>query len=323
MSTAEILLFFETTRIQELSAFRALCNALKALLIKETVELWRRSSKGRMAVLDLGCGRGGDLRKWNCHRLRSYVGVDGGALCVREAAERHAALVSQGKSSVQAAFHTTDILREPLPAEAASVDAVASMFFLQFAFSSLAAAEHVLDEVARVLRDGGVLCAILPDGDRVAQLLPRAEVPPEARGAAPRFAASGARPQTTFGHFRVSRVRDSPHFAAPRPVRGTGASAEGAPAVGLAYNFALTKQACTEYLVSPKLLQLLLERRGFVGAGVGGAFIEGAQHFFSRGCNLEAVGAVLRGQSCSQTDWLSLSFFSVLLATKQNPQEVA
>jgi SAM-dependent methyltransferase len=297
MGTAEILQVFETTRIRDVVAFRALCNALKALVIKQVVELWRRGNKGRMTVLDLGCGRGGDLRKWACHRLRSFVGVDGGAACVQEAVERHAVLVAQGKSNVQASFHTMDVTREPLPVAAGSADAVSCMFFLQFAFASLSAAAHVLDEVARVLREGGVLCCILPDGDRVAQLL-------RERGDA------------SFGHFRLSCLeagRSSASAAQPPPQ---------AP-VGLAYNFSLTTLTCTEFVVSPRLLQQLLEARGFVGAGVDGGFFEGAQQFFSRGSEQEAVGAVLRGQRCSQVDWMSLGFFTVLLATKRPPEPAA
>lgn len=301
MGTAEILQVFETTRIRDVVAFRALCNALKALVIKQVVELWRRGNKGRMTVLDLGCGRGGDLRKWACHRLRSFVGVDGGAACVQEAVERHAVLVSQGKSNVQASFHTMDVTREPLPVAAGSADAVSCMFFLQFAFASLSAAAHVLDEVARVLREGGVLCCILPDGDRVAQLL---------RG----------RGEASFGHFRLSCLE-----AGGSSGSSSGAAQPPPPQapVGLAYNFSLATLTCTEFVVSPRLLQQLLEARGFVGAGVDGGFFEGAQQLLSRGSEQEAVGAVLRGQRCSQVDWMSLGFFTVLLATKRPPEPAA
>jgi len=76
MGTAEILQVFETTRIRDVVAFRALCNALKALVIKHVVELWRRGNKGRMTVLDLGCGDGAMLAHLQATRGCSGYGVE-------------------------------------------------------------------------------------------------------------------------------------------------------------------------------------------------------------------------------------------------------
>lgn len=285
MSTDDILAFFENVRIKELSSFRSLCNALKAYLVKEAVDAWRAKASGRIRVLDLGCGRGGDLRKWASYRLRGFVGLDGGATCVEEAQARHAGLVAQGKSAVHAVFHVVDVTREAWPLETGSVNIVSSMFFLQFAFSSRHVAAHVLDEVARVLDDDGVLCGILPDGNRVTSLL------------------QDRRAQTCFGHFRLQKCRRA-------------AEAEADAPFGVAYNFALTKGACTEFVVSAKLLEELLTARGFVGAGAGGCFFEGAQQLLARGAGSEVVATILHAQKCSQLDWLSLGFFTVLLARK-------
>ena len=110
MASAEVFRFFETVRVRELVSFRALCNALKALIIERAVAAWRDRRQGRLAVLDLGCGRGGDLRKWARFRLKSYVGVDGAAACIEEARERQSALLSQGRSSLAASFHVADLL---------------------------------------------------------------------------------------------------------------------------------------------------------------------------------------------------------------------
>lgn len=289
MSTEDILAFFENVRIKELSSFRSLCNALKAYLVKEAVDAWRAEASGRIRVLDLGCGRGGDLRKWASYRLRGFVGLDGGVTCVEEAQARHAGLVAQGKSAVHAVFHVVDVTRVAWPLETGSVNIVSSMFFLQFAFSSRRVAAHVLDEITRVLDDNGVLCGILPDGNRVTSLL------------------QDRRAQTCFGHFRLQKCR---HAAEAED------AAEADAPFGVAYNFALTKEACTEFVVSAKLLEELLTARGFVGAGAGGCFFEGAQQLLARGAESEVVATILHAQKCSQLDWLSLGFFMVLLAKK-------
>lgn len=290
MSSKEILSFFETVRIKELVSFRALCNALKAYLVREAVNAWRKDSSGRLSVLDLGCGRGGDLRKWASYRLRSFVGVDGGTTCVAEARARHAGLVSQGKSAVQAVFHTADLTNARVPTDSGVFDIVSSMFFLQFCFSSLKTATHILDETARVLKDNGVLCGILPDGNRVTGLL------------------RDRRTQIAFGHFKLHKCQTT-----------VETSPEDEP-YGIAYNFSLTEAPCTEFAVSPKLLRELLETRGFVGAWPGGEFFMGAQQLLSQGAESEIVATILHGQKCSQIDWMSLGFFSVVLAKKKSSQ---
>lgn len=290
MSAKEILSFFETVRIKELISFRALCNALKAYIVREAVHAWRKDSSGRLSVLDLGCGRGGDLRKWAAYRLRSFVGVDGGVACVSEARARHAGLVSQGKSAVQAVFHTADLTAARVPTDSAIFDIVSSMFFLQFCFSSPGSATHILDEIARVLKDNGVLCCILPDGNRVAGLL------------------RDRRTHIAFGHFKLHKCQSKAESPLPEEP------------YGMAYNFALTEAACTEFAVSPKLLQELLEARGFVGAWPDGNFFMSAQQLLSQGAESEIVATILHGQKCSQIDWMSLGFFSVVLAKKKSLQ---
>jgi hypothetical protein len=141
-----------------------------------------------------------------------------------------------------------------------------------------------------VLRDNGVLCCILPDGNRVMSLL------------------QDRRAQTCFGHFRLQKCKNTEGASAP---------------FGIAYNFALTKAACTEYAVSTKLLEELLLARGFVGAGAGGSFFEGAQELLSRGADSEVVSTILHAQKCSQLDWMSLGFFTVLLAKKKKAEPAA
>ncbi len=279
MSSAEVFRFFETVRVRDLVAFRALCNVLKAFVINHAMVTWRLCSKGRVSVLDLGCGRGGDLRKWARYRLKSYSGVDGASLCVNEACERQKSLVSQGKSNLATSFHIADLTRDAIPLADAAVDVVSCMFFLQFAFGTEASAAHVLSEVRRVLRPNGVFCALLPDGDRIVQLL------------------SDRRSQIPFGHFRLKKME---------------AALQPAP-FGVCYNFSLVDEPCSEYAVSSRWLSARMRDHGFRPVD-GDSFLEPAQRFFARSAESEASKALLRDQRCSQVDWLSLGFFCVLVA---------
>jgi SAM-dependent methyltransferase len=289
MSSREIVDFFGRTRIRDVPSFRSLCNALKSQVMQLAVQSWKVSCSGRVSVLDLGCGRGGDLRKWASLRLKSYTGVDASAPSIEEASARHATLVAQGQSSLKAGFQVADLLSEPLAVAEESVDIVSSMFFLQFSFSSRASAQRVLDEAARVLKPGGVLCCLLPDGDMVHSLLT------ERRGT------------SSFGHFKLTRC---PWDGAAAPF-------------GLAYNYCLSSAGwCTEYLVSSAQLASLLLERGFQPVFEDEAFFRGAQQVLSEEAESPTVSVILQGQKCSQVDWLSLGFFQVLLARKAAPAPV-
>jgi len=282
MTAPEIIRFFEQSRLRDLASFRTLCNALKALVIEAAVGAWRRQCKGRMTVLDLGCGRGGDLRKWAGYRVKSFCGLDGSVPSIREARERQEALVAQGQSSVVADFRVVELTTQRIPLADGSVDVVSCMFFLQFAFAGAAAAQHVVGEVARVLRPGGVFCAILPDGDRIARVL------------------AGGPGLLPFGHFKLRRLYE--------PARARSAQ----PPVGLAYDFMLSDQACTEFLVSQAYLRDLLQQRGLAEFSA-----ESAQVVFERHGDSEAAALVLKDQRCSHIDWLSLGFFTVVFARRE------
>lgn len=281
MSPQDVFHFFETVRITDLAPFRALCNALKAVVIDRAVACWRDRGRGRLSVADLGCGRGGDLRKWARYRLKQYVGIDGAAACMQEARERQCVLVAQGKSNLSARFHTADLTCEAIPLEDASMDVLSAMFFLQFMFCSEPAARACLREVRRVLAPNGVFCAVLPDGDRVHQLL------------------QDRRTQVPFGHFRLRKLR--------------------APAVdshfGVGYDFSLGDHGCTEYIVSPRWLAAELQLLGFESIAQDDADMYTSAHaFFTQYGETESTSGVLKDQRCSHVDWLSLGFFTVVLA---------
>ena len=297
MTSAEIVAFFSHTRVKGLSSFRSLCNALKFWVMQQSVTFWKETHAGRLTVLDVGCGRGGDLRKWASLRLKTYVGVDASENSIAEAKTRHASLVTQGQTALSACFFRRDLLLEPLPMEAGTVDIVSSMFFLQFSFGSERSARFLLDEVARVLKPGGVLACILPDGDLVYSLL------------------SEGRETPFLGHFRLERC----HVAAREDKEGqeTVTAASSSP-YGLAYNYALANATgwCTEFLVSSRLLSQLLTERHFEPVFSSGSFLEGSQELLSTSEDRQTVLTILQGEKCSQLDWLSLGFFNVLMARK-------
>ena len=291
MSHAEILEHFGTARVQTLPTCRALCNALKALVIAAAVRALREVRRNRIIVCDVGCGKGGDVGKWMPHRPKKLIGVDGSKVCISEAQTRHNSMVTTGRGSMVAIFLAQDLCSRDvaLPAEDGSVDIVCSHFFLQFAASDGAVLGALVADSYRCLAPGGVFVCLVPDGDRIFSLL----------------AVGGD--SERFGHFLF------------RKCSGMSYDVEGS-AFGIAYAFSLGQDECTEYILFPALLERVLRDVGFVPVLPNGKLSSDAQEFFHEHLEDGAVVAdVTRGQSCSHTDWLTLGLFRVFMCRKAPP----
>ncbi len=295
MARQEIIAHYATSHFHNLHAFRALCNALKAMSISEAVRAWRGGNKGRPSVCDLGCGKGGDIGKWMPHRPKRLLGLDGSANCIEEATERHAAFLSKGRGCMPAVFACQDLcdVRMQLPMGDGEVDVVCSHFFMQYAMESQEVLGHVLSESSRVCKPGGTLLCLVPDGDRVLSLL------------------SGDNVGVRFGHFVLSRCAGACYTSCSTPY-------------GVAYNFTLGDETCTEYLLPPLLLERRLAEHGFEPLCADGALSHPAQQFFASSPDSETlICGIMQGQACSHIDWLSLALFRVFLARRAVPSSPA
>ncbi|KAF8580667.1 guanine-N(7)-methyltransferase [Ramaria rubella] len=122
----------------------------------------------RGKVLDMGCGKGGDLQKWQKARVKEYVGLDIAAVSVDQARTRWAQLRHQ---RFDAQFAALDCYTEPITsALPASVftrpfDAVSMQFCMHYAFESVSKARMMLENVSKHLRTGGVFLGTVPNAD--------------------------------------------------------------------------------------------------------------------------------------------------------------
>ncbi|KAH9923971.1 mRNA capping enzyme-domain-containing protein [Epithele typhae] len=182
----------------------------------------RRNGRMRGRVLDMGCGKGGDLTKWAKANVAEYVGLDIAQVSVDQARGRHG--TSKG-ARFTANFFALDCythgLADELPAQllATPFDVVSLQFCMHYAFESERKARTMLANVATWLRPGGVFIGTVPDADQLmAQLdaLP-AGAPDLSWGNAVyriRFEDRAARP--VFGHrywfFLQDAVDDVPEY---------------------------------------------------------------------------------------------------------------
>lgn len=291
MSSDQIIEFFSISRTDKVPSFRALCNALKALSIAAAISAVRTVKKGRINVCDLGCGKGGDVGKWMSHRPRKLICIDGSSVCVEEAKMRYTNLVANGRGSMEATFHTTDLcaLSSRLPVTDEGVDVICSNFFIQYAAVDENVLLNVIQECWRVLSPGGIFMCLVPDGDRVWSLL------------------QGKEESSRFGHFTLKKCADVLYAMHASPF-------------GRAYNFSLGEDECCEFVLFPTVLEMCLSQTGFVGALCDDKYSMTAQDFFLlQSERTEVVEGITQNAKVTHLDWLSLGIFRLFLGRKNIP----
>jgi len=137
----------------------------------------------RGKVLDLGCGKGGDLNKWSKARIKEYVALDVAAVSVDQARARWDTLPRA--SRFDATFAVLDCYSEPITRGVPSArlampfDVVSMQFCMHYAFESDAKVHCMLENVTRWLRPGGIFVGTIPNAE---QLLNRLDqIPVDAR----------------------------------------------------------------------------------------------------------------------------------------------
>ncbi|KAI9850534.1 MAG: mRNA cap guanine-N7 methyltransferase [Thelocarpon superellum] len=154
-----------------------------------------------LTILDIGCGKGGDLGKWQQapQPVELYVGLDPADVSIDQARERYRQMRSGGgrgprgahgrpSKTFQAEFFVQDAFGEYLgtlplirdvgidagvgPGGATSsrwggggFDVVSMMFCMHYAFESEAKARGMLRNVAGCLKKGGRLLGVIPNSD--------------------------------------------------------------------------------------------------------------------------------------------------------------
>ncbi|KAF5358252.1 hypothetical protein D9756_001837 [Leucocoprinus leucothites] len=135
-------------------------------------------AKGK--VLDMGCGKGGDITKWSKARIRELLAVDIAGVSVDQARDRW---LSQKGTKFEATFATLDCYSEPLsrafpPAKLVQpFDVVSMQFCMHYAFETVQKARCMLDNVTKYLRPGGVFIGTIPNSDFLLEQLNN--IPPD------------------------------------------------------------------------------------------------------------------------------------------------
>lgn len=141
-------------------------NIIKYMLINKFV-------KAGDKVLDLGCGKGGDLHKWHKSKVSQYVGIDISNESVLELIRRFQTMRSASFESVFAtgdAFNTpvTELLSQ-FPQVEFPMDMVTMQFVMHYAFSSESSIRNLLKNISQSLKVGGTFIGTIPSSDVIAE----------------------------------------------------------------------------------------------------------------------------------------------------------
>jgi mRNA (guanine-N7-)-methyltransferase len=131
-------------------------NWIKACLIHEY------TPKGAN-VLDLCCGRGGDISKWEHAGVRSVLFVDVSKDSVMEASRRY----QSSGASFQANFNVADVSSSSTDLGSNYYDVVSCQFAFHYLFDTFDRAQATLSRVAKSLKQEGLFLITIPSAVRV------------------------------------------------------------------------------------------------------------------------------------------------------------
>ncbi|KNZ75424.1 mRNA cap guanine-N7 methyltransferase [Termitomyces sp. J132] len=149
----------------------------------KSVLITRFAHPALAAVLDMGCGKGGDMTKWAKARVCELVGVDIAAVSIDQARSRWETL---RPPKFAATFAALDCYTQPLtnafPPDLLGMDpsygldsdvsltgepfdVVSMQFCMHYAFETEQKARCMLDNVSRFLRRGGSFIGTIPNAE--------------------------------------------------------------------------------------------------------------------------------------------------------------
>ena len=243
------------TRDSKIKGLRVFNNWVKSCIIQRyspdedhapgSREMGRSSGK-ELLVLDIGCGKGGDLNKWQQapQPIQLYVGLDPADISIEQARDRYRNLGSRGGRGggrgghnrrppprlFDARFHVKDcygesiedleIIRQvgfdPSPMNRRGFDVVSMMFCMHYAFESEQHARTMLRNVAGALKKGGRFIGCIPNSDVLSERVRKFNEKHKAKAKAKANAEKGGEETKAPEDGSTTPVSSPPHFA-PSP----------------------------------------------------------------------------------------------------------
>ncbi|ODV80719.1 guanine-N(7)-methyltransferase [Suhomyces tanzawaensis NRRL Y-17324] len=180
-------------------------NCIKYILLGNFVKKQTEYEGKPSTILDLCCGKGGDLNKVEFINLDQYIGIDISDASVKEAFTRYsqnkARFIPRNQTSrkqlkrykFEACFATGDCFTYPIPEilepnfpgiidKLFPVDCVSIQFALHYAFETEDKVHSLLNNVSKSLRQGGTFIGTIPSSDFIRDKIVRKDYMPDKDG---------------------------------------------------------------------------------------------------------------------------------------------
>ncbi|KAI8428107.1 hypothetical protein MSG28_002372 [Choristoneura fumiferana] len=143
-------------------------NWVKSVLIQEYTDKIREKDYGRpLRVLDICCGKGGDLSKWQKARVERVVFADIAEVSVQQCQTRYEDLRRRCGRLFSAEFIaadcTKDTLRDKYRDPSINFDLVSCQFGLHYSFESITQARRMLTNISECLKPDGYFFGTIPN----------------------------------------------------------------------------------------------------------------------------------------------------------------
>lgn len=213
-------------------------NWIKSMLINDVIGKVKATQKhgAPLRVLDMCCGKGGDLLKWDKAGISHLICTDIAEVSVEQCKERYNGMGNKryNNKSFSAEFFACDSTQQRLRSKyedpSVELDLVSCQFAFHYCFESFEQANCMIRNAAECLRENGYFIGTIPNDKEIMKRQQRAGVP-------------------SFGNdvYRINFLCDL-----PKP-----------PLFGAKYNFELDGVVnCPEFLVHFEFLEELAKRFG-------------------------------------------------------------
>ncbi|XP_039593783.1 mRNA cap guanine-N7 methyltransferase [Polypterus senegalus] len=144
-------------------------NWLKSVVIGEILEKVKQKINN-ICVLDLGCGKGGDLLKWRKGRISKIVCADIAEVSIEQCKQRYSDMKNRGRGNDHifeaefiAADCTKELLADKFKDPETYFDICSCQFVLHYSFETQEQAEQMLRNACERLRPGGYFIGTTPN----------------------------------------------------------------------------------------------------------------------------------------------------------------